>query len=245
MTENTDLERDELAASLRCLARRTQALARIAPRRVEAGNRMRQCLGDVLSLLESATQLLYRPNARVPSLHDGSHAPRPIRSADENGDLHGSTRALSISEIIDFLGTCQKSGVLKIVNQTETFSIQFQEGTVVHASSDNSPPGHRLGDILVERGYLTPESFSVFLAHNARTGERIGVALEREEILTRDQLADALETQIQFLFHRLFATSDATFSFHERVIGSYDHRVRMSVMSLLLESARAQDEALR
>ena len=263
----SDIERDELAASMRALAKRAQVLARIGPDRGDAGGRFRQAMGDVLRLLSAAPDLIYRSSVRLPQLVDpggpgaaegqssyssgtpssysSSVGSPPVAPPSSACDLQGTTRAFPISQLVDLLGSTKKSGLLRIKGASETFNVLFQDGAVVHASSDKAPPGQRLGDILVQSGYIDEKRLEQFLTRHHRTGGKIGVALEREELVTREQLAEALSRQVQCLFHRLFETRDATFSFQERPTDSYDHRVKMSATHLLLESARVHDESLR
>ena len=46
-----------------------------------------------------------------------------------------------------------KTGVLSVNVGLEVISVVFDEGDIIHAWSDNSPPGTRLGNILVAQGY--------------------------------------------------------------------------------------------
>ncbi len=151
----------------------------------------------------------------------------------------------ALADLLGLLSAMAKSGVLWVQSSGETFSIVLQDGGVVHAASDRSPPGLRLGEILVAQGAVTQSQFDAFLARFKTAAGKLGLALEREEIVTRAQLAAALEYQVHRLFERMMTQENATFVFTERPAESSDHRLRISVPMLLLESCRVRDEKNR
>jgi hypothetical protein len=154
----------------------------------------------------------------------------------------GYSWSISLPDLLGFLQMHEKSGVLAVETESETFSIGFERGELAYAISDNSPKELRLGEILIARGAVSREALEAFLARGS-TGGKLGQALEREELVTREQLGYALEHQVQQTFHRLFNAENARFSFREGRPRSEDGNLRMNVMQLLLESARVKDES--
>ena len=74
--------------------------------------------------------------------------------------------------------------------------------------------------------------------------QKLGEALQKEELVTSAQLRSALEYQIQQLFHRLFTAEGSQFFFTDMDVRPSDaNKLRLNVTSLLLESARVLDEA--
>ena len=134
---------------------------------------------------------------------------------------------------------------MHIATDTETFTLEIAGGHITHAVSDHSPPEARLGSILLARGTITEDQLDRFLTSYSSSSVPMGEALEREELVSKQELQAALEQQVQGLFNRLFAEHEATFSFY---LGNPNHpetHIRMNVIQLLLESARSSDEQSR
>ncbi len=156
-------------------------------------------------------------------------------------DLAGNTRAIPLPDLLAFLQMQAKTGVLEIDIQSEKISLVLDEGHVIHATSDTSPMGHRLGDILIERGVITRSRLDELLASSGRDPKRIGEVMEIEGLISHDQLVQALETQVQGIFDRLFLSHDVTYVFrdgHSETVPL----LRMNVVNLLLQSSRHNDE---
>lgn len=267
-------ERDELSASVRSLAKRAAAIAVAAVER-SVSMRFKKAMDDVATILAAAADSLNAPAMPIPELRrfgedapigaphpsfvpsqvansmalrlQGQNSPTllPPHESQVHNCLRGSTTTMTVADLLGLLGGMAKSGVLWVQSNGETFSIVLHDGIVVHAASDRSPPGLRLGEILVAQGALTQQQFDAFLARYRTATGKLGGVLEREEIVTRAQLAAALEYQVHRLFERLMTQENATFVFTERPAESSDHRLRISVPMLLLESCRTRDEKNR
>lgn len=160
-----------------------------------------------------------------------------------DGDFSGTTKALSVPDLLHLLRAQTQTGVLQVALVSEMVFIEFEDGDVVHAYSKNPPPNTRLGEILVNRGVITRERLESFLFCHTPSLGMLGQALNRGELVTEDHLKAALEEQIQRLFNRLFQQEEAEFWFLRGAPRHSDGRTRMNVISLLLESARLTDEA--
>lgn len=160
---------------------------------------------------------------------------------DRDG-LRGYSWAIAVPDLMGFLQMQQKSGVLRVNIGTEVICLIFDAGDLIHASSDNSPASFRLGEILVNQGAIGLEELEQFLVHTSSAARRLGDAMEQDGLITRDQLQSALDHQIQGIFHRLFASRDAYYTFRE---GHSETVVqeRRNVFQLLLETCRVSDEA--
>ena len=146
-------------------------------------------------------------------------------------------------DLIGFLSSQRKTGLLEIETPAETFLLELAGGDVVHAQSDRTPEGQRLGDVLVARGAIERERLESVRARAG--GPRLGTALVDEGLVTREQLLAALQEQIQKLFQRLFEARPRTFRFWDGPPVHADEDLRMNATSLLLEGARVSDEKHR
>lgn len=168
---------------------------------------------------------------------------RPAAATDSTRGMEGNSRAVPIPELLSFFSSVRKSGTLQISTSGETFTLVLVDGVVQSAQSDNSPPGTRLGDILVARGSLTETELGKFLKKKRKKRSRkLGGALVTKGLVSGEDIAMALREQIRQLFFRMYSIDDATFVFYDGACPTEEYSVRMDVSGLLLQSAVERDE---
>lgn len=171
--------------------------------------------------------------------------PEEARSAAANEGLRGHTQAITIPEVLGFVASLRKCGVLRIKTAEEAFLIQLDQGEVIYAAGDNPPEGERLGEILIARGQLSISGLEAVLASGIGEGALLGAALVSAGQVTPENLRAALHHQVQSIFHRIFGAQAAVYQFDEGVALHVPDDIRLNVTKLLLESARSSDEGLR
>ena len=154
--------------------------------------------------------------------------------------MHGQTHWFHAPDLIAYLGSVRKTGVLRITAASEIFTIEFSVGDIVHCESTRPSPGQRLGDILISQGALTRSSLESHLASPSE--ERLGARLLRSGVITEGQLDAALRTQVQVLFCHLCREETKSFRFWTGPPLFPTGGIKMSAISLLLEGARVNDE---
>jgi len=147
-----------------------------------------------------------------------------------------------VSELLGFLSSLRKSGMLWVETPRESFLLQLHEGAVIYAHGDNPPEGQLLGEILVRNQALPREKLAWALVESSAGKDVLGTHLVRKGLISAEDLTRALAEQAQMIFDRLFGSDEATYQFENggRLVDSAD--VRLNVIQLLLESARANDE---
>jgi len=161
--------------------------------------------------------------------------------------LRGSATLVALPDLLTFLCSIKKTGVLLVDAIDERFAVELREGDIVHAHSDCAPAGERLGDVLVEQGVITQVDLDALLAGRSKTrGEdRLGTRLIERGYGSTEQLLAALEVQIRRLFHRLFTTVATELVFWEGPCVWGEDGMRLNATKLLLDGARAMDESSR
>jgi len=154
--------------------------------------------------------------------------------------LFGAGSVIPIHELIGFLGTVGKTGILRIETSRESFLLEFSSGDIVHGESSRTSEGERLGDLLVSQGAIERADLERVLEGGSR--RRLGHALLEKELITAQHLTAALRAQIQSLFVRLFREEAQGFSFWGGPPLHAERGVRLNSTSLLLEGARYSDE---
>ena len=205
----------------------------------------------VRSQLEWSVSHLYQAIREIRGT--GPLKPEPVEPASKPAAFEGSmmeglrghSQAVTVPEILGFVASIRKSGVLRINSNSEAFLIHLRDGLVVYAQGDNPPKGQLLGEILVAQGATTQEKINQVVDRDPVTNDVLGRTMLKGGIVTKEALCIALTFQVQCLFHRLFRAEGAVFQFDEgaRPVDADD--IRLNVTSLLLESARSSDEGER
>lgn len=184
------------------------------------------------------------PSGRAPSR--SAEAPPDLRgdgppSARHSLALLGHGSRIPIPELVGFLGSLSVDGILRVETRQERYLVEFVEGQIVHAEASAAPLGHRLGDILVAQEAI--DRIALEGASSPQASWKLGRRLLDKKLITREQLVRALQTQIQLHFCRLFRQESLSLTFWSgpRLYG--EEGVRLNATSLLLEGARAIDEA--
>ncbi len=172
---------------------------------------------------------------------DAGEAPAP-KDEVKNVDLQGTSWTIPVSELLSFLALSHKTGALWIHTPQETFMVEMRAGRLVHATSDCTPEGGRLGDILVALGKIQANEVQPCVAEARQTNEAFGAHLVRMGRISAQELREALGIQVQSLFHRLITSENAVYRFQEGLNVSENRDLELNVTSLLLESARFHDE---
>jgi hypothetical protein len=153
--------------------------------------------------------------------------------------IRGHGNSVPVPDLLGFLGSQNKTGLLEIVTPAEVYAVELQEGYIVHVDVNRMPAGHRLGDVLVLHGVINREMLEVM--RKVYASERLGEMLLRQKLVTRDQLYRALQTQLQLQFNRLLVAPMTRFSFWTGPSLHANRGIRMSAMTLILEGARVID----
>lgn len=169
---------------------------------------------------------------------------RRVPVAHDRDGFHGYSWAIALPDLMGFLQLQQKSGVLRANIGSEVVALVFDRGDLLHASSDNSPPGSRLGEILVAQGAIDRAGLEQFVLRYATTPGRLGDALASEGLISREALRRALDEQVEGIFRRLFRATNAYYTFREGH-SEANATIRRNVCQLLLETCRVRDEAAR
>ena len=166
-------------------------------------------------------------------------------SKDHKLAMRGMAQFLAVTDLITFLCSMQKTGVVLIDCIDERFTVELDQGFIVHAHSDGAPDGERLGDVLVEEGIVGQEELDALLAEGmrGRLGGRLGARLLERQMATHEELQSALEIQIRRLFQRLFTAAASDYVFWEGPCVWGEESMRLNATMLLLDGARAIDES--
>lgn len=204
------------------------------------------------SVVHDFVAAMDRRTSAPPSDRAGPHAESFRRLLESNTTstgqilgppvLFGASPPMGLENILGLLGSMRETGVLHVEAGGVTFTISIVNGDVVHGVSRPRPASELLGNVLVSLGTITAEQLSRFFAEHGSSPSTIGEALDREALVSTEQLGQALEHQLRLLFDRLLATRNAVWCFRAGEATLAYINMRLSVIGVLLESAAKNDE---
>ena len=165
--------------------------------------------------------------------------------------LEGKLDDLGISDIFQILNLSRRTGTLTIRGKEGKGLIVFNHGQVVYASVEDKK---RLGSYLLESGVLSGESLENALSIQKISSPRklLGHILLGLNVITEEQIEDAIKKQIKDVIGELLACTSGSFSFELEDYSKIDIKIGdpeavflkngLSTQFLLLESARLRDE---
>ena len=159
--------------------------------------------------------------------------------------LQGSLRDFSVSEILQLLGTQQKTGCLLLNRDAENVSLYVSDGRVVSARD----PGMRADDPLL--GFLRAiqrlpeEQYRGLLTIHHETGRDLEDLLLNGRYMEQDELAAYVERQILDTLLRISHWESGSYRFDPAIVWNGARLVRLSTEGVLIEAARRVDEMKR
>ena len=166
---------------------------------------------------------------------DGTHPADSVERAPSRTHvlgLAGSDALMPAQEVVALIAARKQTGIVKLRTNRETFTLEFDGGSVAHMHSNLAADGERLGDILVQRGWLQAQQVETVRQRNPRG--RFGEVLLNGGFVQEEQLLAALETQIHLLVGRLCQSQILNFSFWQGPLVFARPRLRIALSALML-----------
>ena len=156
--------------------------------------------------------------------------------------IKGSLREASLADVCQLLSMGMKTGCLSITDHERFGRIYFDSGRITYANVVNRRD--RLGDLLVAEGLVTADQLAEAVQVQSREpGRRLGQILLEKGWLEREALQERITSQIEEAVYFLFTWSQGSFYFEvDQSPEETDFLVSINPESLLLEGARRVDE---
>jgi hypothetical protein len=150
--------------------------------------------------------------------------------------LHGTLEELGLPEILDFLSTMAKTGVILLRNGNVTKTLHFKRGIVVFATSNI--PEERFGEMLLKEGKITSDLFMEASKQITR-GKRLGKILVEMQAISPKDLWNEVRHQVQEIAFGLLSWDSGSFQFFEGEERTGENiTTSLTVQEILLEGLR-------
>ncbi|HSE32966.1 MAG TPA: DUF4388 domain-containing protein [Pyrinomonadaceae bacterium] len=158
--------------------------------------------------------------------------------------IQGTLETMSLSDLLQFLGSGRKSGTLKFDRGKISKQVYFQNGLIVGSRSND--PREYLGQVLLH--YAKVDETQLQLAREAqrRSGVRLGEALIHLGILTEKDVLEVLRIRTLDAIFDLFVWNDGQFQFYdEEPLPADLIKVQVQPTTVIMEGIYRIDELAR
>ncbi len=157
--------------------------------------------------------------------------------------LSGTLKDFGIADILQLIGHQTKTGRLTLKASEEEVEVFFVDGNVVFASEKARKSSNLLGGLLLRADLLSQDQLDDALATQQRTLKRLGDVLIESGALSRTQLAQIMRLQTTETLYRLFSWKNGSYEFsQEEVDATHATFEPVRAESILLEGFRRMDE---
>jgi hypothetical protein len=157
--------------------------------------------------------------------------------------LKGTLKDFGIAEILQLIGQQAKSGVLHLESRDEAIHITMADGNVVRAESAGRKAREKLGTLLVRAELITPQELDHALDIQKRTLRRLGDILVELGYVSVESLREMTALQTTETVYRLFHWKSGTYAFEPGEVEWDPATVTpLRAESVLMEGFRQVDE---
>jgi tetratricopeptide (TPR) repeat protein len=159
--------------------------------------------------------------------------------------IEGPLKELGIHDVFQLLDVSRKTGVLRIASRLRQNqgTVYFQNGAVIYAEIQSNP--HRLGELLVRAGMITPADLSRAVdIQRQGDARRMGEILVAIGAVSPADLQQHVSAQVEEVVFELMSWQEGYFSFQEGLPADIAAGavVHIPTEALLMEAARRIDE---
>ncbi len=159
--------------------------------------------------------------------------------------LSGSLDTFSLADLLQWLEINGLSGRVTLVRRGIRRTVDVKEGAIVYVSS--SVPEERLATHLVRQGVLPAADVYELLAENFTTGSTLTHLILEKGLLSREELAEAVEGLALRILLDLFRWSGAAFEFDPTFSTENVLKIQLSLRGqmLAIQGAKSVDDSQR
>lgn len=157
--------------------------------------------------------------------------------------LSGTLKDFGIADILQLIGHQTKTGRLVLRTGDDEVEIFFIDGNVVFASDKHRTSQNLLGTLLLRAELLSKDQLDEALATQQRTLKRLGDILTESGAVTQVQLAQMMRLQTTETLYKLFSWKNGSYEFSQEDVDSSRSTFEpVRAESILLEGFRRMDE---
>ncbi len=127
--------------------------------------------------------------------------------------IQGTLKTMSLVDLLQFLAAGRKSGTLKFDQVKITKQVYFKNGLIVGSKSND--PREYLGQVLLHYGKVDEAQLKAAREVQRTSGAKLGEVLVEQGFLTEQEVLDILKTRTLDAIYDLFVWDDGDFQFYD------------------------------
>jgi hypothetical protein len=127
--------------------------------------------------------------------------------------IQGTLQTMSLVDLLQFLAAGRKSGTLKFDQGKITKQIYFKNGMIVGSKSND--PREYLGQLLLHYGKVDDSQLKTAREVQRTSGAKLGEVLVEQGFLTEEEVLEILKTRTLDAIYDLFLWTDGDFQFYD------------------------------
>ncbi|HZN06894.1 MAG TPA: DUF4388 domain-containing protein [Pyrinomonadaceae bacterium] len=127
--------------------------------------------------------------------------------------IQGTLKTMSLTDLLQFLAAGRKSGTLKFDRGNVSKQVYFENGMIVGSKSND--PREYLGQVLLHYGKVDENQLQAAREVQRKTGARLGEVLVQQGFLTEDEVLEILKTRTLDAIYDLFVWNEGDFEFYD------------------------------
>lgn len=127
--------------------------------------------------------------------------------------LQGKLKGFGIADILQLIGQQQKTGVLVLKNRQQEVRVYFRDGNIVRTESLTRKKKDLIGSMLVRAELITEQQLEEALETQKRTLKRLGDVLVSSGALTAERFKQMVQLQATETLYGLFSWNSGTYDF--------------------------------
>ncbi len=127
--------------------------------------------------------------------------------------IQGTLKTMSLTDLLQFLAAGRKSGTLKFDRENISKQVYFENGLIVGSKSND--PREYLGQVLLHYGKVDEAQLQAAREAQRKSGAKLGEVLVQQGFLTEDEVLDILKTRTLDAIYDLFVWNEGEFEFYD------------------------------
>jgi Domain of unknown function (DUF4388) len=127
--------------------------------------------------------------------------------------IKGTLKTMSLTDLLQFLAAGRKSGTLKFDHGKITKQVYFKNGLIVGSKSND--PREYLGQVLLHYGKVDDGQLKTAREVQRTSGAKLGEVLVQQGFLTEAEVLAILKTRTLDAIYDLFVWTDGEFEFYD------------------------------
>src|SRR5262245_38871184 len=127
--------------------------------------------------------------------------------------IQGTLKTMSLTDLLQFLAAGRKSGTLRFDRGNVSKQVYFENGLIVGSKSND--PREYLGQVLLHYGKVDELQLKITREIQRTTGAKLGEVLVEQGFLTENEVLEILKTRTLDAIYDLFVWTDGDFEFFD------------------------------